>query len=405
MNARRSILHFSNSTLWGGVEEHICGLLRNLSRSLFRAQLVCDPVVYERFRAALPEDVEVNPLSLSSPKHVGAGARFAKLILREQFQIVHSHMFWSSLFASPIAWACRVPNIVETLHGTEAWRRGWKASFIVDRATTHFVSRYVAVSESDAHFLREKKKVSAQKITLIHNGIDTRRFLIHHDARTQIRTALGFTDGDVVLIAVARFHSGKGHRILLEAMSQLVLLDPGLKLICLGEGEEGSQLKALAESLQLTDFVRFVGYQRNVPEWLAAADINVLPTFYEGFPLTVLEAMAAGLPTVASNVGGIPEAVDNNLNGILIPLGDVNALVHAISTLVHDNQLRARMGRDARLRAMQRFDIEQQVRRTEKMYLEMSTLRGPQDERTPTAVPMKGNRLTRPFESGMRSDL
>ena len=380
MNNHRSILHFSNSTLWGGVEAHICGLLRGLSRDLFRVQLVCDPTVYERFRGALPQDVEVTPLALSSPKHVVAAAQFARLLLRRKLQIVHSHMFWSSLFASPIAWACRVPNIVETLHGTEAWRRGWKAHCTVDRATTHFVSRYVAVSESDAQFLRERKKVPAWKITLIHNGIDTRRFSIRQDAREQIRRAMGFTDEDIVLIVIARFHSGKGHRVLLDAMSQLLHLHPALKLICLGEGEEGPQLRTLCESVGLTDSVRFVGYQPNVPEWLAAADINVLPTFYEGFPLTVLEAMASGLPTVASNVGGIPEAIEDMVSGVLVPPRDVNALVQAISMLVSDEQVRVRMGHAARLRTAQRFDLEQQVRRTEKMYMGMTEGTGPRTE-------------------------
>src|ERR1700746_2498592 len=141
---RIPVLNFTNSTLWGGVEGHICGLLQNLSRH-FRAHLVCDPAIVERFRAAIPADIEVTALELSSPIHVVSAARFARLVKRERFQIVHSHMFWSSLFASPIAWACRVPVIVETLHGTEGWRTGWKANWILDRATTGFVSRYVAV--------------------------------------------------------------------------------------------------------------------------------------------------------------------------------------------------------------------------------------------------------------------
>jgi glycosyltransferase involved in cell wall biosynthesis len=372
MTKRQHILHFSNSTLWGGVEEHICGLLRNLSRSLFDAQLVCDPAVYQRFRAALPSGVGVMPLALSSAAHFAAAARFSRLLLRGQFQVVHSHMFWSSLFASPIAWACRVPNVVETLHGTEAWRSGWKAHWIVDRATTHFVSRYIAVSESDAQFLRERKNVAPGKITLIHNGIDTRRFSTPEDTRTQIRRALGFLDDDVVLITVARFHSGKGHRVLVEAMRRLVRLHPTLKLVCLGEGEEGPQLRALCESLGLMQSVRFVGYQQKVPEWLAAADINVLPTFYEGLPLTVLEAMASGLPTVASSVGGIPEAIENNVSGLLVPPRDVDALVQALSALAGDEQLRAQIGRAARLRACQRFDLGQQVQKTEKLYLQMN---------------------------------
>lgn len=366
-----SVLHFTNSTLWGGVEGHICGLLRNFSRRQFQAHLVCDPALYERFREAIPSDIAVTPLALSSPRHVVAALRFARLLRREQFDIAHSHMFWSSIFASPIAWACRVPVIVETLHGTEAWRTGWKASCAVDRATTHFVSRYVAVCDSDARFLKVKKRIPAAKISIIHNGVDTGRFAVPPHARTAIRRSLGFSEADLVLIVVARFHPGKGHRVLFASMRQLIQLYPHLKLICLGEGEQGPELRALCQDLGLARCVRFAGYQEHVPEWLAAADINVLPTFYEGFPLTILEAMASGLPTVASNVGGIPEAMEDGVGGLLVPPGDSQSLANKLSILLGDASRRVQMGRAARKRLLQKFILEQQVRHTEKMYLEL----------------------------------
>jgi len=368
---RLSVLYFTNSILWGGVEEHICGLLRKLSRRLFRPHLVCDPAIYERFNDASPGDVDITPLALSSARHVAAATRFARLLVRGQFQIVHSHMFWSSLFASPIACACRVPVIVETLHGTEAWRTGWKANYLVDRATTPFVSRYVAVCESDARFLENKKHVPAKKIAIIHNGVDTRRFSVLQDARNAIRHALGFTEADSVLIVVARLHPGKGHRVLLDAMRQLLHSYPKLKLICLGEGQGEPELRALCETFGLAHCVRLVGYQQNVPEWLAAADINVLPSFYEGLPLTILEAMASGLPTVASNVGGIPEAIEDGVSGLLVPPGDARRLAEALSLLLRDAATRAQIGHAAHTRVLRSFVLEQQVSSTEKMYLDL----------------------------------
>lgn len=368
---RISVLHFTNSILWGGVEGHICGLLRNVSRRLFRAHLVCDPTLYERFRNAIPGDIDITPLELSSPKHVPSALRFANVLRREQFHILHSHMFWSSLFASPIAWACRVPVIVETLHGTEAWRTGWKASGTIDRATTRFVSRYVAVCESDARFLENKKRIATKKISIIRNGVDIRRFALPPGARKALRLSLGFSETDLVLITVARFHPGKGHRVLFEAMRQLLHMYPNAKVICLGEGEGEAELRALCKDSSLAHCVRFAGYQRNVPEWLSAADINVLPTFYEGFPLTILEAMASGLPTVASNVGGIPEAIEDGISGLLVPAGDSGRLAEALTLLLGDTARRTQMGHAARERLLQNFVLEQQVRSTEKMYIEL----------------------------------
>lgn len=371
MNGSRSILYFTNSAVWGGVEEHICGLLHGLSRSLFRAHLVCDPTLCERFVAGSPGDVDITPLAFSSARHVAAATQFARLLVRGRFQIVHSHMFWSSLFGSPIAWACRTPVVVETLHGTEAWRKGWKANWIVDRATTRFVSKYIAVCESDAQFLRSNKHVPAEKIAIIHNGVDTRRFAPLQDARNSIRHALGFTEEDTVLIVVARLHSGKGHRVLLNAMRELSHFYPKLKLICLGEGEGEPELRNLCESFGLAHCVRLVGYQKNVPEWLAAADINVLPSFYEGLPLTILEAMAAGLPTVASHVGGIPEAIEDGVSGLLVPPGDPHSLADALSFLLRDASTRLRIGNAARARAGRQFVVEHQVGSTETLYLEL----------------------------------
>jgi glycosyltransferase involved in cell wall biosynthesis len=368
---RISVLHFTNSMLWGGVEEHICNLLGNISRDFFRAHLVCDPVLFQRFRNAIPDDIDVTPLAFSSPSHLPSAVRFARLLFRERVQIVHSHMFWSSLFASPIAWAGRVPVIVETLHGTEAWRTGWKASCLVDRATTGFVSKYVAVCQSDAQFLQYKKHILPKKIAIIHNGVDARRFCVQQDARSTIRRSLGFTEADLVVIMVARFHRGKGHAILLNAIRELRPLCPLLKVVCLGEGEDEPELRALTEKYGIADCVHLVGYQRNVPEWLAAADINVLPSFYEGLPLTILEAMASGLPTVATNVGGIPEAIENGVTGLLVPAGNVGALVEALSLLLSDPAKRIQMGHAARERLLRSFVLEQQVARTEEMYLDL----------------------------------
>lgn len=377
---RCSVLYFTNSTLWGGAEEHMCVLLRNLDRKVFRPHLVCDRIMCERFRSAIPGDVEITPLVLSNPSHVTAAMRLARLLVGGRFHIVHSHMFWSSLFASPIAWACRVPIIVETLHGTEAWRKGWKATYIVDRATVRFVSKYVAVSQSDARFLANTKHVPAGKITIIHNGIDTGRFATRLGAGHAIRQELGFTEEDNVLIMIARLHPGKGHRVLLDAIPHLLPLYPRLKLLCLGEGEFEPELRALCGSLGLGESVRLLGYRRNVPDWLAAADINVLPSFYEGLPLTILEAMASGLPSVASNVGGIPEAIEDGVSGLLVPAGDPRRLAEAISILLRDRGKRAQLGQAARARALENFDYERQVRSTERMYLEL--LDGP---RTPAS--------------------
>lgn len=391
MNGSHPVLHFTNSTLWGGVEEHICGLLCNLSRNRFRAHLVCAPVLYDRFCSRCPADVQITPLSLLSPRNISAAAQLARLLVREKFEILHSHMFWSSLCASPVAWACRVPAIVETLHGSEAWRSGWKANFWVDRAVSRVVSKYVAVSDSDARFLATSKCIPADKIVMIHNGVDLRRFETSRTARRAMRNALGFTEEDVVLVMVARFHPGKGHPVLLGAIRDLLDRRAKVKLICLGEGDEQAEIRRLVNILGLEQHVRIEGYQTNVAVWLQAADINVLPTYYEGLPLTVLEAMASGLPTVASNVGGIPEMVEDGISGWLVPSGDPKKLADALSVLVWQPEERKRMGEAAYSCVCRCFSLDQQVRNTEKLYLELcgaSVVEGPGEGGLPVRAAM-----------------
>jgi L-malate glycosyltransferase len=313
----------------------------------------------------------ITPLVLGGLGDIVGATQLARLLVREKFDILHSHMFWSSLFASPIGWACGVPVIVETLHGGETWRTGWKARCKVDRAIVPFVSKYVAVSASDALFLARHKHVPTDKIAIIHNGIDLRRFSASNNARAAIRRKLGFAEEDQVLIMVARFHPGKGHAVLLAAMRRLLRVYPTLRLICLGEGDGEIEIRRLCDELGLARNVRLAGYQSSVQEWLKAADINVLPSYYEGLPLTILEAMASGLPTVATEVGGIPEAVEDGASGFLVPPDNPERLAAALSFLICHGEERRRMGESARLRASQFFGIEQQVRNTEKMYLEL----------------------------------
>ena len=371
MHPSLPVLHFTNSTLWGGVEEHICGLLNNLSRETFSPHLVCSPALFERFRSRCGSDVQVSPVSLLSPGDCRAGMKLARLIRRERFAILHSHMFWSSLCACPIAWGSGVSVMIETLHGTEAWRTGWKARFWVDRLINLFITGHVAVSDSDARFLINRKHVPSDKIVTIHNGVDLRRFSPCESIRRQMRDRLGFSDQDVVLIVVARFHAGKGHAVLFKALSSVVERFADVRLICLGEGDGEGEARRICGELGLAQFVRFEGYHPDVAEWFQAADVNVLPSFYEGLPLTILEAMASGVPTVASNVGGIPELVENGISGQLVPPGDSSALANALLRLARDKDLRRSMGAAARSIALQTFSLEQHVHKTEQLYLSL----------------------------------
>ena len=367
---RISVLYFTNVLARGGAEEHILTLLRGLDHSRFRFHLVCPPQVAGKLRADLPGDVELLTLCLRKPGHLGAAFRLGQILRERRIQILHSHLFYSSLFASPIGWLCRVPVILETPHLREKWRRGWlKSRFLVDRLAGRFVNCYIAVSQANARYLSEEKGLPREKIAVIHNGCDLRHFDPVRPAPAGLKEKLGFEDNDLVLLVAARLEPQKGHRVLLAAMPAVLREFPSVRLICVGEGSLRSELEAQARALGLSESVRFVGYQANVPEWLALANFTVLPSFYEGLPLAAIESLAAGRPVVATNVDGTPEVVVDGKTGLTVRPGDARRLAEAICLLLREPELRQCLGRTGRKWVLERFSKERQVQQTQELYL------------------------------------
>jgi len=365
-----SILLFTNTTVRYGVEEHILQLLHNLDRRLFRLHLACPPELGEVLKAELPADVELFPVKIDGITD-SAGARGLYRILRERrIQILHSHMFQSSMFASPIGWFAGVPVVLETAHVREVWRKGMKANYVVDRIAGRFVDRYIAVSHAVARYLVETKGLPEKKIRVIHNGADMNKFEPSCSACPSMKKALGIAEGDPVLLVVGRLEPQKGHQVLLEAMVKVRVEFPDAKLICVGDGALRGKLAASTEKFSLQSAVRFVGFQSNVREWLAMADISVLPSFYEGLPLSAIESLAAGRPMVATAVDGTPEVVIHEETGLMVPPGDPSAMAEAICRLLRDPELARQLGEAGRKYVISEFSLEGFARKTQEFYLE-----------------------------------
>ena len=360
-----SVLHFTNAPIRGGAEEHILTLLRGLDRKYFHFHLVCPAECAEKLRPDLPADVELLPLCLSKPRHIGAALRLAQILRERRVDILHSHQFYASLFASPIGWLCRVPVVIETPHLREAWRHGpLKGGFAVDHFIGRFVDHYIAVSQANARYLVELKGLPKEKIVVIHNGCDLARFTPGRPAPPDLRGRLGFHKADPVLLVVGRLEPQKGHHILLKTLPAIRREFPQVRLVCLGEGSLRPDLEREASTLGLEESVRFVGHQSNVADWLALADIAVLPSLFEGLPLVAIESLAAGKPVVAT-----AEVIVNEKTGLTVPPGDSTLLAEAICRLLRDPALRQHFGCSGRQWVEERFGHEEQVRRTQDLYL------------------------------------
>ncbi len=231
----------------------------------------------------------------------------------------------------------------------------------IERLVGPLTRKIIAVSEFDRRLALEAGIVGADRIVTVHNGIpDVPLHLRAEPARTPAR-----------LVMVARFSPQKDHQTLLQALASLQHLEWELDLI--GDGPLIDRVKSLAVSLKLSGRTRFLGQRMDVESLLAQSQISILATNWEGFPLSILESMRAGLPVIASSVGGVEEAILDEETGYLVPRGDVAALRDRIRALVEAPDLRLRMGKLARVRYEQHFSLETAVRKTLDVYHQVAT--------------------------------
>ncbi|MBK5290871.1 MAG: glycosyltransferase family 4 protein [Acidobacteriia bacterium] len=370
MNPPLSLVEFSIAPVRGGVEEHVLTLLRGLDKSLFRLAYVCPAELIEKLSGDVPPEVEMVPLRLESPLDVAGSWRLATILRRLKADIFHAHMFQASFAGTPTAWACGVPAVIETPHVREQWRTGWiKSHYYIDRLIGRFVDHYIAVSEANARYLVEVKRLPASKISVIPNGCDVSSFDPHRPAPRELKQRLGFDGADPVLVVGARLEPQKGHRVLIKALPLVLEHFPNVKLVCAGDGSLRGELEAMMREHGLEHVIRFVGYQSAMAEWLALADIVVLPSFFEGMPLIALEALAAARPVVATATDGTVEVVIDGETGLTAKPGDPRELATAILRLLRDPALARRLAAAGRARVLARFSMAQQVQSTQALYI------------------------------------
>jgi glycosyltransferase involved in cell wall biosynthesis len=234
-----------------------------------------------------------------------------------------------------------------------------KAFLYAERAASRGAAAVVCVCEYERALALRLRVSDAGRLRVIHNGV--------RDAPPEMRADPAASSGRIV--SVARFEAPKDHETLLRAVA---LLPESWRLDLVGDGPGEKQARSLARTLGLGERVRFLGYQPDPAPFLARAQIFALATRAEGFPRSVLEAMRAGLPVVASRVGGVPEAVTDRAGGLLVPPGDPGLMSDALSKLLADSGLRQRQGLAARHAYEQRFRFERMAEATQALYRELA---------------------------------
>jgi len=291
--------------------------------------------------------------------------RFMRLFRRQAIDVVHSHEFTMSVYGSAAARLLALPHVM-TVHGgltaTKALRRRIALRWAIRQS-----GNAVAVSNATREEFARDLGVRQTAFAVVHNGVPSKL-----GNANRVRGEFGCADDETIILAVGNLERNKNHRMLLEALVRLQSEGVTARwrlIIAAGRGgEEHQYLLNYVQAHGLADRVHIVMGRNDITDLQALADLFVMPSLWEGLPMALLEAMVAGKAIVASATAGIPEAIANGREGILVPPGDLNDLTAAIRTLLTDPSRRSELGAAARVRAERDFTVEVMANRYEAMY-------------------------------------
>lgn len=269
----------------------------------------------------------------------------------ENVSLVHAHQYTPFAYALATRVFGRRPPVLFTEHGRFFPDRPSQKRMWFNRLLTGAQDRFVAVGAGVRDALIQNEGLPGQRITIIHNGID----LPESTERASVRAALGVEDNDFVVMQVARLDPIKDHQTAIRAIVAACRQNPKIRLFIVGDGPERQNIHRALTAHQVNGHVQMLGLRNDVPRLLAAADAFILTSVSEGIPVTVIEAMAAGVPVVATKVGGLPELVTHSISGYLTPPGDASQLAEAVLELAADPTKRAQFANRAKSDARTKF--------------------------------------------------
>lgn len=292
--------------------------------------------------------------------------RLIKIMKSEKIQIVHTHTHKPNTTARIAAILARVSIIIANEHNVDEWKSPFQK--LIDCFLSRFTDRIIVVSEGVQKFCQSTGILSC-KFHLIYNGVELDKFG-NKKFREAKRKELGIDANTCVIGTVGRIHPQKGHELLIEITEELLLEHKSLLFLIIGKGYLEKELTRKIKSLNLSEHFLLLGEREDIPELLSCMDIFVLPSLREGFPNVIMEAMASSLPVVATDVGGIREIIINNETGFIIPPANASELYEKLLKLIHDKDLRDKMG-NAGYERVKQFSIDKMARETEDLYQEL----------------------------------
>ncbi len=371
------IMHVFDRLDVGGTEKVIMKLVQGIDSDVFEHSL-CTLRGVGSAAKSWASGVEVLNAGTDGPNFQFNILRLAKMMKRTRPTIVHSRN-WGGIEAVLAARIARVPVIIHSEHGYQL--EMLHGLPLRQRTFRHLAYRAATAVFTVSQELRSYHSAQAwckpEKIHVLYNGVDGEKFKPHPEVRSTMRRDLGIPADGLVVGSVGRMVPLKDAMTLLHAAETLLASLPNIYVLLVGSGPELARLREYVSlSSLLNGHVMFPGTSDNVDDLLNAMDVFVLPSLSEGMSNTLLEAMATGLPVIATRVGGNPEVIDESVCGYLFQPRDAGRLSTRLGMLAQDHQLRAQFGKAARQRALERFSLEGMLRRYYELYVGLARQQG-----------------------------
>ena len=380
---KKKIAYVVTPVEFGGAERVSLNFLRNIDRNRFLVY----PIIFFRpweedsiFLKELKKEgypLHKIPISVrSSLKErdrlwlVRCVKMIFVILFKERFDLIHTHGYFADIITILVAKVLRIP-VISTCHGFIEDGRKLKRSNGTDRMVLRFSNRIIAVSQGIKDELL-KSGIKESKIEVVLNAVQTNtdNDVLTHD-RYKKRRAVHASEKDFVLGYIGRLSREKGIHYLLDAVEILAKRNIPIKTVIIGDGPAKKDLELMVRQKGLEDKVFFAGFQTDVRKWIPAMDVFVLPSLTEGTPMALLEAMACGIPIVASAVGGVPQIIDSGKEGILVPPGKPEDIAAGIMELYSSNSLRENFAQAAYRKVKSDFDIKEWTEKIESQYAEL----------------------------------
>jgi glycosyltransferase involved in cell wall biosynthesis len=346
----------------GGAEQSLVNLAGGLDRRDWSPHVYCvsrrGPLV-DRLEA---HQVPCTCLNWRGPRDAWRLLQLARKLRAWRPGLLQTFLFHGNMAGRMAGHLAGVPVIVSGIRVAEREQR-WHVR--LERLTRGLVTHHVCVSRSVAEFSIREAGLRPESVSVIPNSVDTRRFASAPPLSPQ---ELGAPPGTRWIIAVGRLHSQKGHRLLIDALAPLLNMSPAWRLMIVGEGPLRAELQRHVDALECREQIRLLGFRDDVARLLKSAELFVLPSLWEGQPNVVLEAMAAGLPVIASDVEGVRELIEPGVSGVIVEPGNEAALRAAIRALLDSPAQRAAMGAESQHLVGKSLTTESLVERYAALY-------------------------------------